>query len=73
MLSAKAVVYANKVRDSFTSKTEDESGDIVQTLIIIGISVVLGGVLLTGLTPIIEGCLDALNGGSGQCFGQSVK
>jgi hypothetical protein len=71
MLSAKAITYANTVRDSFTSKTEDENGDIVQTLIIIGISVVLGGLLLTGLSGLVSGCLSALQGGNGQCFGVS--
>lgn len=73
MLSAKAIAYANTVRDSFTSKTEDESGDIVQTLIIIGIAVVLGGLLLTGLQPIVANCLNAISTGNGTCFGTVVS
>ena len=73
MLSAKAIVYASTVRDSFTKKTEDESGDIVQTLIIIGIAVVLGGLLLGGLRPIVTGCLDAIQSGKGTCFGTVVS
>lgn len=49
---------------------DNERGDIVQTLIIIGIAVVLGGLLLVGLSGLVSGCLDSLNGGNGQCFGQ---
>jgi hypothetical protein len=73
MVSAKAFSYAKAVKDSFTSRNDDESGDIVQTLIIIGISVVLGGLLLTGLSGLLQGCLSALGGGTGQCFGVTPK
>jgi hypothetical protein len=73
MLSAKAIAYASTVRDSFTKKTEDESGDIVQTLIIIGIAVVLGGLLLAGLRPVVENCLNAISTGRGSCFGTVVS
>jgi ABC-type microcin C transport system permease subunit YejE len=72
-IAAKLSVYKNVIVSSLKSKTDDESGDIVQTLIIIGISVVLGGLLLTGLSGLLGGCIDALSGKSGQCFGVSPK
>lgn len=64
-LSAKLASFVADVREH----ADDERGDIVQTLIIIGIAVVLGGIVLAGLTPVIQGCLDALAGGGTACFG----
>lgn len=64
-LSAKLASFITDVREH----ANDERGDIVQTLIIIGIAVVLGGIVLAGLQPVIQGCLDALAGGGTACFG----
>ena len=62
---AKLTSFVADVREH----ADDEQGDIVQTLIIIGIAVVLGGIVLAGLTPVIQGCLNALAGGGTACFG----
>jgi hypothetical protein len=58
----KGGIMLNKIKNN-------EDGDIVQTLIIIGIAVVLGGLLLVGLRPVVENCLTALDTGRGTCFG----
>lgn len=65
-IAAKASVMVAGWRDRFGN----ERGDIVQTLIIVGISVVLGGIILGALSNVIQGCTDSLQGGSQSvCFG----
>lgn len=66
-------IWTINKKENMKKKFNNENGDIVQTLIIIGIAVVLGGLLLTGLQPIVANCLTALETGNGTCFGNVVS
>ena len=56
----------------FVAKVNDESGDVVQTLLIIAFSVVVGILFFTTLQEPIVNCINAVAGGSGVCFGQNI-
>jgi hypothetical protein len=64
--------FTDMLSAKFVAKVNDESGDVVQTLLVIAFSVVVGILFFTTLQEPIAACIDAVAGGSGTCFGQNI-
>jgi len=67
-ITHKIAATATTMIAGLRNRLDNERGDIVQTLIIIAISVILGGLVLTALLQGVENCTGSLDG-DGSCFG----